>query len=211
MKVLLLKKSGVIGAIKYNNKFLEVNMKNQKLYSSSSENKERLLCKLPFKVDDFTIRELSREDIDIYASWPDYPSPYEMFNSSLKTKPISARDTRWESYCKDNNLITLVVEHEKEKVVGKFSLVDVNWKEMSVENMGIRVHPHWCNKGHGTKILKSISHWCFKNGIEKIRFDVLSTNQRAVKSYENAGYRIIDEFKRGDAIFYLMELKFEGK
>jgi RimJ/RimL family protein N-acetyltransferase len=72
-----------------------------------------------------------------------------------------------------------------------------------------KIFSNWCNKGYGTKLLKSISDWCFDNGIEKIKFDVLSTNNRAIKSYRNAGYKIIGEFKCGDAMFYWMESRFK--
>jgi len=178
-----------------------------KMHDSFSENKKIMLLNLPFKVDDFIIRELNRQDIDIYANWPDYPSPYEMFNTSLKNEPFAERDKRWRNYCENNNILSLVVEHEQEKVVGKFSLGEIDWVEKQVNNIGIRMHPHWCNKGYGTKLLISISKWCFRNGIVKIKFDVLSTNYRAIKSYKKAGYKIIDEFSDNNAIFYWMELK----
>lgn len=195
------------GNVRHNcvNKNSEVSMANQNICNDLKEHKRRILAKLPFSIDDFIIRELKRTDIDIYANWPDYPIKYEMFNTSLKNRPISERDNRWECYHQDNKTISLIVDHKKEKVIGKFSLTRINWEKMHVENVGIRIHPNWCNKGYGTKLLKSISDWCFDNGIEKIKFDVLSTNNRAIKSYRNAGYKIIGEFKCGDAMFYWME------
>lgn len=183
-------------------------MTKQEPYNSLEEYKKRILTSLPFNVDIFTIRELNRQDIDLYVSWPDYPPPYEMFNTSLKNKPLTERDKRWESYCQNNNTLSLVVEY-KEEMIGKFSLLEIDWKKMSVNNMSIRLHPQWCNNGNGTKILKGISNWCFDNGIVKIKFDVLSTNQRAVKSYKNIGYKIIDKFEHGNATFYWMELRSE--
>lgn len=181
-------------------------MTKQESSNSLKEYKKRMLERLPFKVDDFTVREINRQDIDIYANWPDYPAPYEMFNTSLKKKPASQRDKRWEGYCQNNNSISLIVEHIEEKVVGKYSFVDIDWETMCINNVGIRVHPGWCNKGYGTRILKAISEWFFENGIKKIKLDVLSTNHRAIKSYKNAGYKITDEFKRDSASFYWMEL-----
>lgn len=184
-------------------------MINKEKQNNSKEYKKTFLTSLPFKVDEFTVRELNRKDIDIYVNWPEYPYPYKMFNTSLKYKPLSERDNRWEDYCTNNNTISLVVEHKEEEVVGKFSLTKIDWKEMCVNNMGIRIHPQWCSKGYGTRLLKGISDWCFNNGIVKIKFDVLSTNQRAVKSYKNVGYKIIDEFECRNAIFYWMELRCE--
>jgi len=171
--------------------------------------KKKLLNELPLKVDGFTVRELKREDLDLYADWPEYPQPYDMFNTSLKDKPLVERDRRWEQYHQSNNSINLVVDYQEEKVVGKFGFYEIDWKEMCVNNVGIRMHPHWCDKGNGTLILKAISNWFFNNGIVKIKFDVLSTNQRAVKSYKNVGYIIIDEFKGENATFYWMELRCE--
>lgn len=181
-------------------------MTNQESNNNLRECKTRMLEGLPFTIDDFTIRELKRIDIDIYANWPDYPAPYDMFNTSLKQKPTSERDKRWESYCQNNNSISLVVEHIEQKVVGKYSFFDIDWEAMCINNVGIRIHPDWCNKGYGTRILKAIFEWFLENGIVKIKFDVLSTNHRAINCYENAGFKITEEFKREDATFYWMEL-----
>lgn len=173
----------------------------------SAANKNKMQLELPFEIEEFVIRELEREDIELYANWPDYPTPYEMFNTSLKNKPTSERKKRWEEYRSNNNVITLVVDHKESKTIAKFSFMEIDWEEKSVKNVGIRLHPHWCNMGNGTKLLKGITNWCFNNGIQHIQFDVLSTNQRAIKSYQNAGYCIVDDFKNENGIFYWMESK----
>lgn len=169
--------------------------------------KRMMLRNLPFEIDEFVIRELEREDFEHHVNWPEYPSPHEMFNSSLRNKPNSARRIRWEKYCADDKIISLVVDHEDSKTIGKFSFVGIDWENHVVENMGIRLHPHWCDKGNGTKILKGITDWCFSNGIKRIQFDVLSTNLRAIKSYKKAGYTIFNEIQREGATFYMMESK----
>ncbi len=168
--------------------------------------KEIFLARLPFTTDGFNIRELRREDLDLYALWPDYPPPYDMFNTSLKTKPISERDRRWDNYSSSNKGLSLVMDHEDKKMIGKYSF-GINWSEMIVTNMGIRLHPEWCDKGVGSKLLKAVSDWCFSNGIKSIKFDVLSTNQRAVNAYKKVGYKITDQFTLDNALFYWMELK----
>jgi len=172
---------------------------------TSEENKSKIQLALPFKIEEYVIRELEREDFDRYVNWPDYPSPYKMFNTSLKNKPTSEREKRWEEYCANNNSITLAVDYKESKMIAKFSLIEIDWEEKCVKNMGIRLHPHWCNMGNGTKLLKSITNWCFNNGIIRIQFDVLSTNQRAIKSYQKSGYCIVDEIEKENIIFYLME------
>lgn len=172
----------------------------------NKENKTKLLKNLPFEVGCFGIRELEREDIDVYANWPDYPLEYSMFNTSLKEKPLSERDKRWGQYCNSDNSVSLTIDYKDERVIGRFSLVEIDWEKEKVNNMSIRLHPQWCNSGNGAVILKVISRWCFNNGIKTIKFDVLSTNKRAIKSYKNAGFEIIDEFKRNDSVFYWMEL-----
>lgn len=170
------------------------------------DKREEMIKTLPFEINGFIVRELNRKDIDIYANWPDYPYPYEMFNTSLKKKPINERDKKWNDYLNNNTSVSLVVDSKEETVVGKFSLFSIDWEEMSVNNVGIRLHPDWCNKGNGAKILRGISKWCFNNGIARIKFDVLSTNKRAIKSYKNAGYKIVDKFYQGKDMFYWMEL-----
>ncbi len=129
-----------------------------------------------------------------------------MFNTSLKTKPISERDRRWDNYSSSNKDLSLVIDYKDEKVIGKYSF-GINWSQMIVTNMGIRLHPGWVDKGVGSKLLKAISDWCFNNRIKSIKFDVLSTNQRAINAYKKVGYEIIDQFTLDNALFYWMELK----
>src|SRR5690554_4413400 len=143
-------------------------MTSSKPFLNAEKCKKCLSKKLPIFVDNFKIRELERNDIDLYASWPDYSPPYDIFNTSLKTKPFSERDWRWKKYCSSNESLSLVIDHEKDKVIGKFSLFNIDWEEKIINNMGIRLHPEWCNKGIGSKLLKVISEWCFNNGISKI-------------------------------------------
>lgn len=168
--------------------------------------KQQLVKLLPITIDNLTLRSMIREDIDLRAEWPSYPTPYEMFNASYKGKPSSERDERWLWLSADENILCLSVQHESEKLVGIYYLSEIDWDKMIVNNMTIRLHPYWCDKGIGTKILKGIISWCFGVGIKSIKLDVLSSNQRAVNCYIKTGLSIISEFERNGDVFFWMEV-----
>lgn len=156
---------------------------------------------LPIKNDSFTIRHISREDLEAFYNWPDYPHHYSMFNSSIKTKSKEERDIIWDNYLATHGHITLVIDHVREKCIGKYSLIFDETSDNVISNMGIRIRPDYCNKGYGRKLLETISEWAFINQIKSIQFDVLESNERAVKCYSNASYKIIKRYEKHDAWF----------
>ncbi len=169
------------------------------------QNKEIFLAALPIAFDDCFFRAMNRDDLDLRANWPSYPEYYEMFNASFKDKPLLERDLKWRKIKENTGLICLALENNTEKLLGVFYLAEINWNSMTVGNMTIRIHPDWCNIGIGTKALTALSNWCMAKGLKRIRLDVLSTNQRAIKSYLKSGFCITGEFIQDDDLFYWME------
>ncbi|WP_202711089.1 GNAT family N-acetyltransferase [Sporosalibacterium faouarense] len=112
---------------------------------------------------------------------------------------------RFRVFRNNRNNISLVVYYNEDKVIAKFSTVYIDWEKKHITNMGIRLHPDYCNKGYGTQQLKDISNWYFNQGIIKIQFDVLNTNNCAIKCYKNAGYKITGEFYHENDKFLWME------
>jgi RimJ/RimL family protein N-acetyltransferase len=160
--------------------------------------KQDILTSLPIYLDDLLIHSWNRNDLDELAKWPGYPFPYEPFNSSLKNMNSEERDKRFRLHENNPNRITLVVDHTKHKTIGYLSLVQIDWVDRKVGNVGFRIHPSWCDKGIGTMVIRRVSRWCFESGLKAIRLDVAATNARAIRCYEKAGYVKTEEFWRND-------------
>ena len=163
------------------------------MFIINSLTKEKMILALPIIIDNFLIRENKREDIDNYANWPMYEGYNSMFNSSVKGKTKYERDIRWNTYKKSMNAVSLVVDNNEEKTIGKFVLVDIDWEKKKVGNMSIRMHPYYCAKGIGTLLLNEILNYCFRLGLNEINLDVLGTNIGAIMSYEKCGFEVLEE------------------
>ncbi len=157
-----------------------------------------MLKSLPLCEDEILIRPWIRKDLDELAKWPEYPFPYEPFNSSLKEMSCEEKDQHFCSREDNPNRITLVVDHTTQKAIGYLALVQIDWVDRKVGNMGFRIHPLWCNKGIGTLVINTVSDWCFKSGLKALRFDVTAANTRAIQCYEKAGFVKTEEFWRND-------------
>lgn len=160
--------------------------------------KQDMLESLPIYLDDLSIRSWNRNDLDELAKWPGYPFPYEPFNSILIEKSPEEKDAYFHSRDSNPNRITVVVDHITEQTIGHLSLVQIDWVNRKVGNMGFRIHPSWCDKGIGTLVICGISDWCFRLGLKALRLDVAATNARAIRCYEKAGYVKTQEFWRTD-------------
>jgi RimJ/RimL family protein N-acetyltransferase len=164
----------------------------------SGLSQQDLVRMLPMERKELIIRTWSRRDIDILASWPGYPFPYEVFNNNLGLLSPQERDEYFQVREDNPDRITLVVDHKSQPVIGYCGLVEIDWKHKMIGNMGYRIHPAWCGKGIGTRVMQCITEWCFGCGIQNIKFDVAASNLRAVRCYKKAGYIKTGEFWRDD-------------
>ncbi|WP_430883331.1 GNAT family N-acetyltransferase [Fusibacter sp. JL216-2] len=169
--------------------------------------RESITQELPLEFNNLIIRELERADIDNYANWPMYQGYRKMFNSSLKSRPYSDREKRWNNYLNGTSSVAIILESKSEKTLGQFFLLDIDWETRSVGNMSIRLHPEYCDQGIGAMALKKTVEFVFSQGMYSIEFDVLASNIGAVKSYKKAGFSIKEEIEKDNALFYIMSIQ----
>lgn len=157
-----------------------------------------MLASLPIRGGDLTIRQLTREDIDEYADWPQYPHPYEPFNEtfSLRFAALTAeqRDERFRTWIEDDARVALAADLGSERAVVNLMLRQIDWEAGIIGNMGFLVKPTAVNQGIGTRIMRAATGWCFGHGMVTLRLDVVACNTRAVRCYEKAGFTITGEF-----------------
>ncbi len=160
---------------------------------------------LPFAAGGFTVRARSREDINRRADWPPYPEAYSMFNTSRARVPPDRLEAGWARMKAEADILLLSAEHPDETLVATFSLRDIDWAGMAVGNMGVRLHPGWCDRGVGSALSTAIFDWCLDAGFRSLRLDVLGSNGRARRCYEKAGMAVAGSFERDGAEFLWME------
>jgi len=157
-----------------------------------------MLKSLPVKSEGITLRLWTREDTEIRASWPSYPKEYAAFNFALSNSTEKERDLHYINRHKDPNRIDLAVDHVCQKTIGLITLQNIDWNGAIVRNIGMRIHPEWCDKGIGTFALNLLGEWCLKFGIKSIRLDVGAANIRALHCYQKVGFQKENMFWRDD-------------
>ena len=132
--------------------------------------------------------------MDSLAAWPLYPHPYNSFSFSFSNYDSAEMDCLFGKRNCDENRISLVADHSATEAIGYLSLIRINWQRSGCGNMGIRVHPEYCGKGIGTAMLAAVSEWWFSSGMNKLCLDVASSNRRAIRCHEKAGFTRYGEF-----------------
>jgi len=133
--------------------------------------------------------------------WPRYPFPYEPFDLGYHAMGVAERDKAFEKANANSDKIVLVGDAASDRTVMFTSLNHVGGNGRIIGNMTYRIHPDCCDHGLGSRFIQLIADRCFASGIDIFRFDVAAPNARAIRCYEKAGFKIVEEFWRGDQEF----------
>lgn len=147
-----------------------------------------MLASLPIQDCELLIRQWTRRDLDDRAAWPPYPEPYRAFDATVKLAGPEQRDRRFASQDSDRTQLTLTVDHRSDPCVGYIALHHIDWQSRTVGNAGVRIHPLWCDRGIGTRVLRSIASYCRDCGLLSFRLDASPLNTRALRCYEKIGF-----------------------
>lgn len=75
--------------------------------------------------------------------------------------------------------------------------------------VGLGLKPSYCGKGYGNLLMDLIKSYAEKKKIKKLRLEVRSFNNRAIRCYEKSGFSIIEKVNKdtpiGNSDFYVME------
>ena len=145
--------------------------------------KQNMFSSLPLVVADYAIREWTRADVDLLAGWPGYPFPFEALNFSFRGMTAGQLDSVYERRTHAPDRLVLVVDHATAPAIGYVALLDIDWVERRIGNVGLRVHPSWCDRGVGTLALATVAEWVFATGMRSLCLDVAASNARAVRCY----------------------------
>jgi RimJ/RimL family protein N-acetyltransferase len=163
-----------------------------------SVTRDQLVERLPFRRDGMIVRRWERSDLDLLARWPAYPEEYSVFRLSFASLGPAQMDSLYRERESQDNRFTLVVDRGSARSIAYIAVLEIDWASGWSGNMGIRVHPEWCDKGVGSRSLNAVADWWFAVGMNGLRLDVASSNARAVRCYEKVGFVRRGEFWRGE-------------
>jgi RimJ/RimL family protein N-acetyltransferase len=155
---------------------------------SQEPSKASLIESLPLVTEVLTIRRWTRDDVGRFAEWPRYEFPYEAFDFSFRDMDPIERDRAYRDREARPNAIILAVDGDAGASLAYLALHGIDWVTRQVHNFGCRVHPDWCGRGIGTKILEAVTCWLFRGGMSSVSVDVAASNARAVRCYEKVGF-----------------------
>jgi RimJ/RimL family protein N-acetyltransferase len=163
-----------------------------------------LLLSLPIKAGAGSIRRWTRDDVERRAAWPEYPEQYSAFNGTLHLLSQHERDEYFSSRERDPNRVTLALDHAPATTIGHVVVKEIDWVNGTVGNMGVRLHPDWCDQGVGTAMMLGTVGWLGDFGAKRISLDVALANTRALCCYEKAGFVPGRQFERDGVSFTWM-------
>ncbi len=97
-----------------------------------------------------------------------------------------------ESIIKDTDSMWFVAEHDK-KIVGQCSvgLIKRYLRYRHRAEIAFVIIDDYCNLGIGGKMMEQCLSWCQMHNIEQVELKVVSSNERAIKLYQNFDFKII--------------------
>ncbi|MFE0560421.1 GNAT family N-acetyltransferase [Paenibacillus sp. NPDC058910] len=78
-----------------------------------------------------------------------------------------------------------------------------------VTRIGLGMRPDWCGRGMGKRFMEAIVREARRRRpVDEIDLEVLTWNERAIRTYQKAGFHITDTYERltptGNALFHCM-------
>lgn len=81
-----------------------------------------------------------------------------------------------------------IYEKDSHQLIGSCGVFSVNWQN-STCSVGISIGKAWQGKGYGTDAMKTLIDFIFQYiAVQKIKLQVFSFNQAAIRSYEKCGF-----------------------
>lgn len=89
---------------------------------------------------------------------------------------------------KKEEFIFGIFDNETDELVGSCGVYGLNWKNSTCQ-VGIAIGKNWQGKGFGTDAMQTLISFIFNFiHINKIKLQVFSFNQSAIRSYEKCGF-----------------------
>lgn len=153
----------------------------------------------PPKFKAIPMEEAHARDI---CSWT-YPPPYDIYSfgpwERMKALEIEFGDP---DLRRDQYLSVLTESGELAGFAQIFPMVEVS-------RLGIGMRPDWCGQGLGKSFVQAVVREALRRHPQhEVDLEVLTSNKRAIRTYEKAGFSITDQYERRTPVgmqpFYCM-------
>lgn len=160
-----------------------------------------------FKTERLVISDLTLKDAFDMAAWGVHQAPlYSHYNFD----DMSGNERiEWYNFKTGSNKNHYYSAREKGVLIGYFGLKDIS-KVFKTSTLGIVIDANRVGEGFGTEILKNYLDLYFnKLNMKKMKLEVASFNERAIKLYNSMGFKIksydleqLDYYERRDPFIY---------
>ncbi len=138
------------------------------------------------------LREYRREDIQLAQAYINDYEVKRLLNPGIPYPYTYEDEMKWfesNSASKDNYSFAIETLEES-KYIGGCGVNKIDWKN-SVAMVGIFIgDKNYWGKGYGTDAMKVLVSFIFDQlNIHKVKLQVFSFNQRAIRSYEKCGFK----------------------
>lgn len=145
-----------------------------------------------------TLRPLEKTDLDRSLQWLTDPLVNKYLSQNFKELTVR-QEEQWFKYIKDSNqdIVFAILETASNTHIGNCALHKIDQKRRSCE-LGIVIgeKDYW-DRGFGTDAVKVIVNFAIGElGLSKVWLNVYTYNQRAIKVYENCGFKLLRVLKR---------------
>ena len=142
------------------------------------------------------IRRAVAEDLPKIAAWPRYGWPDDWADMTNELARGDDGVFWWEKIDRPDRCHYSVVLPTSGEIIGVQVCCDIDWAGRSVGNMGVRIHPNYCDKGYCSETLPELIAAVLDSDMKRVRLDVAACNHRALRCYEKCGMRQVEEFWR---------------
>jgi diamine N-acetyltransferase len=152
--------------------------------------------------DRLRLRKLERVDLPQFVEWLNDPEVRAGLGAYL---PLSqAEEDRWyektlDRPSEEHVLVVEVREEDSWQMIGSTSFFDIDWRNRKAE-FGILIgDKNYWNRGFGTEITRLMLKHGFETlNLNRIYLKVYTTNPRARRAYEKAGYTLEGTLRQAD-------------
>lgn len=139
------------------------------------------------------LREYKKYDVEIVKKYINQPEVKSLLHAGIPYLYTLEDEMKWyEEISALKDTYSFAIETiEDEKYIGGCGINNVDWKN-SVAEIGIFIgNKDYWGKGYGTDAMQVLIKFIFNEmNINKIKLQVFSFNERAIKCYEKCGFMV---------------------
>jgi [ribosomal protein S18]-alanine N-acetyltransferase len=121
-----------------------------------------------------------------------YPPPYDIYNWQPWELLVSRQEELGDPYIRETQFRAIL--DRDEQLCGFAQLFPI----VGVTRLGLGMRPDLCGQGLGTSFVRAIAEYARKtNPGNEIDLEVLTWNERALRTYRQAGFVVTDTYVRG--------------